>query len=136
MLLVRPDGVLSYYHLREALRGLKIDFGYEFIDKDWVLDFPADDQAPTPQSWVTTTKPVDAPPAPAVASGRRVAGIPTPGQDGPPLSSSAPYPPGSSPGLRGAVGAAYLFRRRGRFRATRHHARSAGRDGRDYVRMA
>ena len=104
MLLVRPDGVLSYYHLREALRGLKIDFGYEFIDKDWVLDFPADDQAPTPQSWVTTTKPVDAPPAPAVASGRRVAGIPTPGQDGPPLSSSAPYPPGSSPGLRGALG--------------------------------
>ena len=93
MLLVRPDGVLSYYHLRESLRGLKIDFGYEFIDKDWVLDFPADDAAPAPQSWVTTAKPADT--AASTASGPRVVGVPTHGQDGPPPS---PYPPSGSPG--------------------------------------
>ena len=63
MLLVRPDGVLSYYHLRESLRGLKIDFGYEFIDRDWVLDFPTDDAAPAPQSWVTIAKPADGSPS-------------------------------------------------------------------------
>jgi hypothetical protein len=93
MLLVRPDGVLSYYHLRESLRGLKIDFGYEFIDKDWVLDFPADDAAPVPQSWVTTAKPADT--SPSTASGARVVGVPTHGQDGPP---PPPYPPSGSPG--------------------------------------
>jgi hypothetical protein len=98
MLLVRPDGVLSYYHLRESLRGLKIDFGYEFIDKDWVLDFPADDAAPVPQSWVTTTKPDAAPPPPSTASGVHIAGVPTHGQDGPPPS---PYPTGGSPGPAG-----------------------------------
>ncbi len=102
MLLVRPDGVLSYYHFRESLRGLKIDFGYEFIDKDWVLDFPADDAAPVPQSWVTTTKPADAPPQlPSSASNLHIAGVPTPGQDGPP---PPPYPTGGSPGTAGSLG--------------------------------
>jgi len=99
MLLVRPDGVLSYYHLRESLRGLKIDFGYEFIDKDWVLDFPADDRAPAPQSWVTTTKPDAAPPPlPSSASGVHIAGVPTPGRDG---SPPPPYPTGGSPASAG-----------------------------------
>jgi hypothetical protein len=98
MLLVRPDGVLSYYHLRESLRGLKIEFGYEFIDKDWVLDFPADDAAPAPQSWVRTTKPSEAPPS--IASGVHIAGVPTHGQEGPP---PPPYPPGGSPGPAGVL---------------------------------
>jgi hypothetical protein len=97
MLLVRPDGVLSYYHLRESLRGLKIDFGYEFIDKDWVLDFPADDAAPAPQSWATAANPAEAP-TPSTASGVHIAGVPTHGQDGPPPS---PYPTGGSPGPAG-----------------------------------
>jgi hypothetical protein len=37
--LVRPDGLGSYYAVRSALAGLAIDFGYELIDQDWVLDF-------------------------------------------------------------------------------------------------
>jgi hypothetical protein len=98
MLLVRPDGVLSYYRLRESLRGLKIDFGYEFIDKDWVLDFPADDAAPTPQSWVTTAKPVAEP----LPSAYRIplTGVPRYGQEGPPPQ---PYPNGGSPAPAGIL---------------------------------
>jgi hypothetical protein len=62
MLLVRPDGVVSYYRLREALRGIKIDFGYEFIDADWALDFPTNDAAPV-QPWMTSAKPPAFPPS-------------------------------------------------------------------------
>ena len=63
MLLVRPDGVVSYYRLRDALHGLKIDFGYEFIDADWALDFPADEEAAPAQAWMTAAKPPAAAPS-------------------------------------------------------------------------
>lgn len=39
LLLVRPDGINSYYVARAALRGWGADFGYELIDGDWKLDF-------------------------------------------------------------------------------------------------
>ncbi|HZU38881.1 MAG TPA: hypothetical protein VFA18_23340, partial [Gemmataceae bacterium] len=39
LLLVRPDGIESYYVLMSALDGLGLDFGYEFVERDWVLDF-------------------------------------------------------------------------------------------------
>ncbi|HVS39438.1 MAG TPA: hypothetical protein VMS17_28025 [Gemmataceae bacterium] len=70
MLLVRPDGVVSYYRLREALRGLKVDFGYEFIDADWALDFPADDGTARAQAWMAPAKP------PAAASSATPPGKP------------------------------------------------------------
>jgi hypothetical protein len=57
MLLVRPDGVVMYYRLREVLRALKIDFGYELVDQDWALDFPADDHEGPSQAWMTAAKP-------------------------------------------------------------------------------
>ncbi len=108
MLLVRPDGVLSYYHLRESLRGLKIEFGYEFIDKDWVLDFPADDQPLGPQPWAQSPKPADA--AAPSASSLHVVGVPTHGQDGPPRPPSPPNPPsGASPGSNPTGGVAGNF---------------------------
>src|SRR5206468_12306257 len=43
LLLVRPDGILTYTRLLAALRALNFDYGYEFIEQDWALDFPNDD---------------------------------------------------------------------------------------------
>ena len=39
LMLVRPDGILTYYQVQSALADLKGDFGYEFVEADWVLDF-------------------------------------------------------------------------------------------------
>jgi hypothetical protein len=35
---------MNYYKIQSALGGLKLDFGYEFIEQDWVLDFEAKGQ--------------------------------------------------------------------------------------------
>ena len=43
LMLVRPDGIAAYYMTAAALQGKEIDFGYEFVDADWVLDFPEGD---------------------------------------------------------------------------------------------
>lgn len=42
LLLVRPEGIESYWKLQKLLRSDKVDFGYELIDGDWKLDFPDD----------------------------------------------------------------------------------------------
>jgi hypothetical protein len=42
MLLVRPDGITSYYELQSAVRDLDVEFGYEFVDAGWVFDFPSE----------------------------------------------------------------------------------------------
>jgi hypothetical protein len=47
-LLVRPDGIPVYYLVQNALTGLKVDFGYEFVDADWVLDFSGRGDLPAP----------------------------------------------------------------------------------------
>jgi hypothetical protein len=39
LLLVRPQGIPTYYLVLAALAGLNLDFGYELLDEDWVLDF-------------------------------------------------------------------------------------------------
>jgi hypothetical protein len=46
LLLVRPDGITSYYQILAALQGAHVDFGYEFIDQDWVLDFTGESKRP------------------------------------------------------------------------------------------
>jgi hypothetical protein len=51
LMLIRPEGIKSYYHTMAALEGMKVDFGYEFIDADWLLDFPDKDDAPV-QPWM------------------------------------------------------------------------------------
>jgi hypothetical protein len=56
LLLVRPDGIETYHVFQDALKGLSLDFGYEFIDADWVLDFPDDDEQPSKQPWMAATK--------------------------------------------------------------------------------
>ena len=40
LLLVRPDGITSYYQTLAALRGIDIDFGYEFIEPRLGARFP------------------------------------------------------------------------------------------------
>ena len=40
LLLVRPDGIPAYYAARAALNSWGSEFGYEFIEADWELDFP------------------------------------------------------------------------------------------------
>jgi hypothetical protein len=78
MMLVRPDGILHYYQTLAALKGLAIDFGYEFIDPDWLLDFPDSDNVPA-QPWMTAQGPaVEA----ASSSARKVSGLHRGGRPG------------------------------------------------------
>ena len=39
LLLIRPEGINAYYAARAALTSWGADFGYEFIDGDWKLDY-------------------------------------------------------------------------------------------------
>src|SRR5262249_30102213 len=77
MMLVRPDGIVTYYQASVALGGLKVDFGYEFIDADWVLDFSEANK--TPQPWRV-----------AKGSGAKPAPLPTPGTPRPPARAGVP----------------------------------------------
>lgn len=45
LLLVRPSGVMAYYAARESLQSWGSDFGYQFVDEDWVLTYPPADPA-------------------------------------------------------------------------------------------
>ena len=104
MLLVRPDGVPAYYQFQTALRGMEVRFGYEFIDADWILDFPAEDAPTETRPWSTIARSDGAPaaPKPAQPGPRGVVGLrPT----GVPLSpDGAAYgtnrQPGSVTGLQ------------------------------------
>jgi hypothetical protein len=50
LLLVRPDGITSYYELQSAVRDLDVQFGYEFVDSAWVFDFPSEQKPPPAHS--------------------------------------------------------------------------------------
>jgi len=81
LLLVRPDGITTYYAALSALRGVEFDYGYEFIDAAWVLDFPDSDDKPGTQPWMTAdkTSTTSSPTASSVktpGSGTSVAGLP------------------------------------------------------------
>lgn len=45
LLLVRPSGVMAYYAAREAIVSWGNEFGYQFIDEEWDLEFPPADPA-------------------------------------------------------------------------------------------
>jgi hypothetical protein len=74
LMLVRPNGIETYYRTMRALDGLKIDFGYEFIEADWVLDFPEKAEVAT-QPWMTPPKTSPSPPVDKAASPNAPAGI-------------------------------------------------------------
>ena len=46
LILIRPDGIRQYALARAAIQSWDSDFGYEFIDDDWQLEFP---ELPDPQ---------------------------------------------------------------------------------------
>ena len=46
LLIVRPDGITQYQLARAALASWDADFGYEFVDRDWKLEYP---DLPDPQ---------------------------------------------------------------------------------------
>ncbi len=43
LLIVRPEGIASYYAARAALESWGSDFGYELIGADWTLSYPPSD---------------------------------------------------------------------------------------------
>jgi hypothetical protein len=98
LLLVRPAGVSTYYRFQRALVGLDLKFGYEFIDDDWVLDFPVDDEMPNAQPWRTTVK-TPTPAAPSVAQNSPSTPLPHPAS-----ISRGGMSSGSANGFRGFPG--------------------------------
>lgn len=62
MVLIRPVGIPTYGLLRAALEGLEIDFGYELIEDDWILDFSQEALAagvpPVPPSLALAVPPI------------------------------------------------------------------------------
>ena len=66
MILVRPGGITNYWKLQSVIKPMDIDFGYELVDKIWVLDIPADQSAPSPSNLAAMIKPMPIPkPIPA-----------------------------------------------------------------------
>jgi hypothetical protein len=57
LLLVRPNGITTYYKFLAAVQGLKFDYGYEFVEADWVLDFSENGARSATETWVATPKP-------------------------------------------------------------------------------
>ncbi len=52
MLLVRPDGISNFWAFQWLVKDLGIQFGYELVDPDWVLEFPDADES-AEQPWMT-----------------------------------------------------------------------------------
>ena len=86
----------NYYRLQKALKDVAVDFGYEFIDPDWLLDFPRDDEQPSAQPWMTVAGAGSKESAPDPA-GPRARGAPPPGL---PTARG----PGGPPGALGSPG--------------------------------
>ena len=74
MLLVRPGGITNYWKLQSIIKPLDIDFGYELVDKIWVLDIPTEQSAPSPSKLVSMIKPMKIP-KPIPAPGNILGGI-------------------------------------------------------------
>src|SRR5262245_23378514 len=78
-MLLRADGIINYYRTMEALEGLKVGFGYEFVDAEWVLDFSADGDPTKSQPWMVAQPsgalpgqgPLPRPPRGVVPSGKQ-----------------------------------------------------------------
>ena len=101
-LLVRPDGITTYYKTLTALQRLNVDFGYEFVDQEWVLDFPEKDDIPASQAWMTAEAARSIPPT---ATQRKVTGL----QPAPPGPASVRregvVSANGEPGMAGGTGA-------------------------------
>jgi hypothetical protein len=99
LMLVRPNGISNYYLTQQALAGLKVDFGYEFVEQDWVFDFGDGAAQPwqmvkAPPLLATVPFPpsVPSPPPPRFGS---VAPPGSPGALGQQAGAGSPRPPGT-----------------------------------------
>jgi hypothetical protein len=124
LLLIRPQGITTYYRATAALQGLKVDYGYEFIDQDWVLDFPEDENKASKPPWMVAektetgksptspTKVNETPTSAAKRPGRRYQGLtagpgnPVEERGGPPANAAGPpsFPAGGSGGTTARQG--------------------------------
>jgi hypothetical protein len=101
LMLIRPNGIPSYYRALAALKGLHIDFGYEFIDQDWLLDFSEESDTVKKQPWmmVDSAKP-EQPSAPPIKGARppaqSITGRPQGNYHGIVAGGTVPGQPGSS----------------------------------------
>lgn len=113
LMLVRPNGITTYYRTLSALKGLPVDFGYEFIDQDWILDFSEDDNRAKTQPWMAADRTKEAPalspsskvaasgPAPSGRFQGRSQGVASGGTVGGPAMGIRAFAGGiGSPGLR------------------------------------
>jgi hypothetical protein len=101
LMLIRPDGITAYYQTVHALNGLDVDFGYELIDADWVLEFPADGELSKAQPWMTAEKEAVKPSDPSRVPGPPPVGINRTAREG--IWANAP---GKGDGTRGTGGGA------------------------------
>ena len=84
-----------------------VDYGYEFVDADWVLDFPADEGAPAAQPWMTLAPPVAAPAAArdaAAPPGKPLAAGLSPLLGGPAIPGAGGGSGGKGSGIPGGTG--------------------------------
>jgi hypothetical protein len=75
LLLVRPDGISTYYQALKCLQGLDLDYGYELIDADWVLEFPKEGEEIKPQPWMAAEKSTAVDGSPQAKPGRTPATV-------------------------------------------------------------
>jgi|GEM_PF-1894464 len=87
LFLIRPSGITTYYKATALLQKLSVDFGYEFIDADWVLNFPDDDSANSNQPWMLAGAGVPA--SHEKGQTRKVTGIPPIGKGAATLETAA-----------------------------------------------
>jgi hypothetical protein len=52
LFLVRPNGIATYYQAQAVMKELDMDYGYEFVEPDWVFDFGGEGNIAT-QPWQT-----------------------------------------------------------------------------------
>jgi hypothetical protein len=43
LLLVRPSGIFRFHNAKKAIQAAGVEFGYQFVDGDWALEYPAAD---------------------------------------------------------------------------------------------
>ena len=72
LMLIRPNGITTYYKTLAMLQGVSLDFGYELINSDWVLDF-SDEPASGKQPWMQAESSPEL--TGNASAARRVAGI-------------------------------------------------------------
>jgi hypothetical protein len=103
MLMVRPDGIDTYYSFQRLMAGYDVKFGYELIDGDWILEFPPDDEQPADQPWrAVAMRPNPTPADAAGPSTGNVRGVRLGNGFGNSGGEGAVGPPGSSGGRTGS----------------------------------